>query len=100
MVAESILDGQSTHPDSTPSQSATIRLLIAHLLCGSVIGKSGTNIKQIQTESNAKVVVSRDMISDSADRVVEVSGVIDAMYINLTQPSGRVLHRQRNSPRC
>lgn len=81
MVSQSLLDGQSLDSKEA-SGSVSINLIVAHLLCGSIIGKAGANIKEIQAESNAKIIVSRDMLPESNDRIVEIFGVVDAMYKN------------------
>jgi heterogeneous nuclear rnp K-like protein 2 len=46
---------------------------------GSVIGKAGSKIKEIQEESSAKIVVSKDMLPQSTERIIEVFGVVDSM---------------------
>lgn len=59
----------------------TLRLLVAHQLVGSVIGKSGSKIREIQEESGAKIVVSKDMLPQSTERIVEVFGVVDSIHL-------------------
>ncbi|EMS24921.1 KH domain RNA-binding protein [Rhodotorula toruloides NP11] len=58
----------------SPSASASIRLLISHLLIGSVIGKGGSKIRQIQELAQARMVASKEMLPQSTERIVEVTG--------------------------
>ena len=63
-----------------PSGSFTsIRLLISHNLMGTVIGRQGLKIKQIQDTSGARMVASKEMLPQSTERVVEVQGAVDAI---------------------
>ena len=87
MISKNLLDSTHiTHASETEDQhttpssdSVTIRLLVAHQLVGSVIGKSGAKIREIQEESSAKIVVSKDMLPQSTERVIEIFGVVDSM---------------------
>jgi len=48
---------------------------------GSVIGKSGSKIKEIQEASGARLQASETMLPGSTERVLSVSGVADAIHI-------------------
>ncbi|GAA5991278.1 hypothetical protein JCM10908_003236 [Rhodotorula pacifica] len=67
-------EGATTTPALNPSASASIRLLISHLLIGSVIGKGGSKIRQIQELAHARMVASKEMLPQSTERIVEVTG--------------------------
>jgi len=58
-----------------------IHLLVSHLLLGSIIGKSGENIKEIQDTSKAYIIASKDMLPQSTERVIEVIGTADAIHV-------------------
>jgi heterogeneous nuclear rnp K-like protein 2 len=81
LIAENLLE--SMHANQMENQihhdALTIRCLVSHQLVGSVIGKSGSKIREIQDESGAKIVVSKDMLPQSTERIVEVYGVVDSM---------------------
>ncbi|GAA5870078.1 hypothetical protein JCM3774_004352 [Rhodotorula dairenensis] len=64
-----------------PSASASIRLLISHLLIGSVIGKGGSKIRQIQELAHARMVASKEMLPQSTERIVEVTGQPEAVRL-------------------
>ncbi|GAA5985558.1 hypothetical protein JCM11641_007993 [Rhodosporidiobolus odoratus] len=91
LVAQTILEnpvpapssptGESAPAPVSPSASASIRLLISHLLIGSVIGKGGAKIRQIQEDSGARMVASKEMLPQSTERIVEVSGQPEAINI-------------------
>jgi heterogeneous nuclear rnp K-like protein 2 len=58
----------------------TCKLLVAHQLAGSIIGKQGSRIKAIQEQSGAKIVISKDLLPQSTERVVEVTGTDKELY--------------------
>ena len=68
-----------------PATTATIRLLISHLLIGSVIGKGGARIRQIQDLSGARMAASKEMLPQSTERIVEVSGQPDAIRLAVAE---------------
>ncbi|MCO5589822.1 hypothetical protein L7F22_043791 [Adiantum nelumboides] len=61
--------------------SATIRLLIAHSLMGTVIGRQGLKIKHIQDTSGVRMVASKDMLPSSTERIVEVQGSVQGIQM-------------------
>ncbi|KAJ3171138.1 RNA binding protein, heterogenous nuclear RNP-K like protein [Geranomyces variabilis] len=71
---------------------ATIRLLVAHQLMGSIIGKGGARIRDIQEASGAKITVSKDMLPQSTERVIEIYGLADAIQIAVYQISECILN--------
>ncbi|KAG4105691.1 hypothetical protein H8356DRAFT_1347567 [Neocallimastix lanati (nom. inval.)] len=58
-----------------------IHLLVSHLLLGSIIGKSGENIKEIQDTSKAYIIASKDMLPQSTERVIEVIGNAESIHV-------------------
>lgn len=58
-----------------------MRLLIPHILIGSIIGKGGVRIREIQEASNAKLNASDTMLPNSGERSLVVLGVADAIHI-------------------
>ncbi|GAA6054942.1 hypothetical protein JCM3770_004062 [Rhodotorula araucariae] len=88
LVAQTILENPVPSPTSpsgeaaqAPSASASIRLLISHLLIGSVIGKGGSKIRQIQELASARMVASKEMLPQSTERIVEVTGQPDGVRL-------------------
>lgn len=51
-----------------------VRLLISHNQMGTIIGRQGLKIKQIQDASGVRMVAQKDMLPQSTERVVEVQG--------------------------
>jgi heterogeneous nuclear rnp K-like protein 2 len=58
-----------------------MRMLIPHILIGSIIGKGGVRIREIQEASNAKLNASETMLPNSGERSLVVLGVADAIHI-------------------
>lgn len=63
------------------SKAVTIKFIIPHSRMGSVIGKGGSKIKEIQEASGARLNASEAMLPNSNERVLSVSGVADAIHI-------------------
>jgi heterogeneous nuclear rnp K-like protein 2 len=68
-------------PSTSTSKSYPMRLLIPHILIGSIIGKAGVRIREIQEASNAKLNASDTMLPNSGERSLVVLGVADAVHI-------------------
>ena len=68
---------------ASTSQSKTypLRLLVPHILIGSIIGKSGVRIREIQEASGARLNVSDSCLPLSTERSLVVLGVADAVHI-------------------
>ncbi|KAI0080091.1 cytoplasmic protein [Panus rudis PR-1116 ss-1] len=67
-----------TSPNGS-APSSSIRLLISHNLMGSVIGRNGLKIKAIQDSSGARMTAAKEMLPQSTERIVEVSGSAEAI---------------------
>ncbi|KAI9183581.1 PAB1 binding protein [Blastocladiella emersonii ATCC 22665] len=74
-------DLRGNTPDAVESTPLTVRYLIPHSRMGAVIGKAGARIKEIQEESNARLVATSTPLPNSQDRVLEMIGVPDAIHI-------------------
>lgn len=59
---------------------------------GSIIGKAGSNIKALQEETATKVVVSKEMLPQSTERVVEITGTIDSIHMAIRQIAQSLLN--------
>ena len=51
-----------------------MRLLISHNQMGTIIGRQGLRIKQIQDLSGVRMVAQKEMLPQSTERIVEVQG--------------------------
>lgn len=76
---------QPTAAATPTSSSASIRLLISHLLIGSVIGKGGAKIRSIQEISGARMVASKEMLPQSTERIVEVTGSSESVRLAVNE---------------
>ena len=59
---------------TTDHDLAAVRLLISHNQMGTVIGRQGLKIKQIQDGSGVRMVAQKEMLPQSTERIVEVTG--------------------------
>ncbi|XP_030061703.1 poly(rC)-binding protein 4 isoform X2 [Microcaecilia unicolor] len=68
-------------PNGSPVSKppVTLRLVIPASQCGSVIGKAGSKIKEIRENTGAQVQVAGDLLPNSTERAVTVSGTPDAV---------------------
>jgi heterogeneous nuclear rnp K-like protein 2 len=68
-------------PSSPQSKTYPLRLLIPHILIGSIIGKAGVRIREIQDASGARLNASEGTLPLSTERSLVVLGVADAVHI-------------------
>uniref|UniRef100_A0A8C5X1H2 K Homology domain-containing protein n=1 Tax=Malurus cyaneus samueli TaxID=2593467 RepID=A0A8C5X1H2_9PASS len=61
------------------SAPVTLRLVIPASQCGSLIGKAGAKIREIRESTGAQVQVAGDLLPNSTERAVTVSGVPDTI---------------------
>ncbi|KAM7193513.1 hypothetical protein V8F33_007740 [Rhypophila sp. PSN 637] len=82
-------------PSSSHSKTYPLRLLVPHILIGSIIGKGGARIKEIQEASGARLNASDSCLPLSTERSLVVMGVADAVHI-ATYYVGSTLLEQLN----
>ncbi|RMD44043.1 hypothetical protein DV735_g1150, partial [Chaetothyriales sp. CBS 134920] len=68
-------------PSTAQSKTYPLRLLIPHILIGSIIGKSGVRIREIQEASGARLNASDSCLPLSTERSLVVLGVADSVHI-------------------
>ncbi|KAL1976316.1 hypothetical protein VTN31DRAFT_2598 [Thermomyces dupontii] len=68
-------------PSTAQSKTYPLRLLIPHILIGSIIGKGGSRIREIQEASGARLNASDSCYPMSTERSLVVLGVADAVHI-------------------
>ncbi|KAI5818329.1 hypothetical protein BZA77DRAFT_364423 [Pyronema omphalodes] len=66
---------------SPQSKTYPLRLLVPHILIGSIIGKAGSRIREIQEASGARLNASGSTLPLSTERSLVVTGVADAVHI-------------------
>lgn len=66
---------------SAQSRTYPLRLLIPNVLIGSIIGKGGARIKEIQEQSGARLNASDQNLPLSSERSLVILGVADAVHI-------------------
>ncbi|XP_058152349.1 poly(rC)-binding protein 3 isoform X2 [Dasypus novemcinctus] len=75
---EDIVSSMSNSP-ATSKPPVTLRLVVPASQCGSLIGKGGSKIKEIRESTGAQVQVAGDMLPNSTERAVTISGTPDAI---------------------
>ncbi|XP_059777731.1 poly(rC)-binding protein 3 isoform X8 [Balaenoptera ricei] len=75
---EDIINCMSNSP-ATSKPPVTLRLVVPASQCGSLIGKGGSKIKEIRESTGAQVQVAGDMLPNSTERAVTISGTPDAI---------------------
>ncbi|KAJ8388120.1 hypothetical protein AAFF_G00147380 [Aldrovandia affinis] len=63
----------------TSKPPVTLRLVIPASQCGSLIGKGGSKIKEIRESTGAQIQVAGDLLPNSTERGVTISGTQDAI---------------------
>ncbi|KAK4058435.1 PAB1 binding protein [Microbotryomycetes sp. JL221] len=81
LIVRRINDEPFESPSVPGSRAVTIRFIIPNVRMGSVIGKGGSKIKEIQEASGARLQASEAMLPGSTERVLSISGVADAIHI-------------------
>ncbi|KZS88380.1 hypothetical protein SISNIDRAFT_418264 [Sistotremastrum niveocremeum HHB9708] len=81
LIVRRINDEPFDVPSVPGSRAVTIKFMIPNSRMGSVIGRQGTKIKEIQDASGARLNASEGMLPGSTERVLSVAGVADAIHI-------------------
>ncbi|KAL3630091.1 hypothetical protein CASFOL_023075 [Castilleja foliolosa] len=70
---------ESTPPPDNEEKTTYLRFLLSNAEAGSVIGKGGSTINDIQSQSGARIQLSRNFeyFPGTSDRVIMVSGRVD-----------------------
>lgn len=95
MIIRTLNNEPLTEPSSAQSKTYPLRLLIPHILIGSIIGKGGVRIREIQEASGARLNASDSCLPLSSERSLVVMGVADAVHI-ATYYVGSTLLEQLN----
>ena len=96
-------------PNTVPRPPITFRLIVPASQCGSLIGKGGSKIKEIREVTGASIQVASEMLPNSTERAVTISGNSEAItqcvyHICLVMSEVRsliiiILHRYNTSIR-
>ncbi|KAJ3822478.1 hypothetical protein F5880DRAFT_1658016 [Lentinula raphanica] len=81
LIVRRINDEPFDVPSVPGSRAVTIKFMIPNSRMGSVIGRQGSKIKEIQDASGARLNASEGMLPGSTERVLSVAGVADAIHI-------------------
>ncbi|KAF9089450.1 hypothetical protein BGX23_006693 [Mortierella sp. AD031] len=81
LIAKTIIAEQAEGDVEPEQESTVIRLLAGNHKMGSVIGKGGSKIKEVQEASGARLTASEELLPNSTERAVSITGVPDAIHI-------------------
>uniref|UniRef100_A0A8C2YBY8 Poly(rC) binding protein 3 n=1 Tax=Coturnix japonica TaxID=93934 RepID=A0A8C2YBY8_COTJA len=76
---EEDITNSMSNSTATSKPPVTLRLVVPASQCGSLIGKGGSKIKEIRESTGAQVQVAGDLLPNSTERAVTVSGTPDAI---------------------
>ncbi|XP_072573121.1 poly(rC)-binding protein 3-like isoform X3 [Paramormyrops kingsleyae] len=76
---EEEINASMTNSTVTSKPPVTLRLVVPASQCGSLIGKGGSKIKEIRETTGAQVQVAGDMLPNSTERAVTISGSPEAI---------------------
>uniref|UniRef100_A0A158P8A7 KH domain-containing protein n=1 Tax=Angiostrongylus cantonensis TaxID=6313 RepID=A0A158P8A7_ANGCA len=85
MISNKFEEDMRALPNSVPKPPITMRLIVPATQCGSLIGKSGSKIKEIREATGASIQVASEMLPQSTERAVTVSGAADAITLCMGQ---------------
>ncbi|XP_067844122.1 poly(rC)-binding protein 3 isoform X1 [Heptranchias perlo] len=95
---EEDIDNSMTNSTATSKPPVTLRLVVPASQCGSLIGKGGSKIKEIRESTGAQVQVAGDMLPNSTERAVTISGMPDAIIQCVKQICVVMLEVEYKSP--
>merc|ERR1712038_415481 len=81
-------------PNTIPKPPVTLRLIVPASQCGSLIGKGGSKIKEIREITGASIQVASEMLPNSTERAVTISGGSKA----ITQCISQICYVMLESP--
>ncbi|KAK2466736.1 hypothetical protein APHAL10511_000994 [Amanita phalloides] len=100
LIVRRINDEPFDVPSVPGSRAVTIKFMIPNSRMGSVIGKQGCKIKEIQEASGARLNASEGMLPGSTERVLSVAGVADAIHIATYYIGNILIEAQERMPQA
>lgn len=81
LLVRRLNDEPFMQPSLPGARAYTWRFVVPNARMGSVIGKGGTKIKEIQEASGARVQAGENMLTGSTERILTITGVADSVHI-------------------
>ena len=66
-------------PNTSTRPPITFRMIVPASQCGSLIGKGGSKIREIREVTGASIQVASEMLPNSTERAVTISGGSEAI---------------------
>lgn len=76
-----MLQDMQALPNGVGKPPITMRLIVPATQCGSLIGKGGSKIKEIREATGASIQVASEMLPNSTERAVTLSGSADSIIL-------------------
>lgn len=84
----------TNEPEAEPETQYTMKILIHKFLAGSIIGKGGVIIREIQESTGCRISISVDPLPASTEKSVSLTGTAETFHAGAT----RVLQQLVNNP--
>lgn len=98
LIVRRMNDEPFDQPSLPGSRAVHMRFIIPNSRMGSIIGKQGSKIKEIQEASGARLHAGETMLPGSTERILNITGVADAMHIAVYYVGTILLeHQDRNA---
>ncbi|ODQ77354.1 hypothetical protein BABINDRAFT_163611 [Babjeviella inositovora NRRL Y-12698] len=81
LIVRTLMKEEFDVPSNEASTSYNLKLLVPHPMMGYVIGKQGSKFREIEEHSAARLKADELQLPFSNDRVLNVTGVADAIHI-------------------
>lgn len=79
LISSSNKGSNQTSANNAHHPSVTLRLIVPAGQCGSLIGRGGAKIKEIRELTGATIQVAPDVLPNSTERVVTISGNVESL---------------------
>lgn len=100
LIVRAIVDEPEDQPSGAESQPFMMKLLFPHPLMGYIIGKKGARFREIEENSALRLKLEERTLPQSTDRVLNVTGVADAIHIATYYILQTVLENKQLSNKC
>ncbi|KAH9421159.1 Poly(rC)-binding protein 3 [Dermatophagoides pteronyssinus] len=84
-TSSSTSSSSSNGKQNSISMPVTLKLIVPASQCGSLIGKGGSKIKEIREITGASIQVASEMLPNSTERAVTLSGSADSITKSIYQ---------------
>ncbi|ODV93331.1 hypothetical protein PACTADRAFT_51933 [Pachysolen tannophilus NRRL Y-2460] len=99
-IVRAIVDEPENVPSSPDSKPFMMKLLFPHPIMGYIIGKKGARFREIEENSAARLKAEDRTLPQSTDRILNLTGVADAIHIATYYIAQTVLENKQLMSKC